>query len=319
MLRRLITLAVAFAATATPALASVATAHPATHTSRPSAAQSHRASTTRKHHRHSTARRHHRSTVSGHQASVTLLASGQNLQTPPSPTVETPSSPTVNALSVSSQPAESIAQASSASFATAADTDRAIAPGVTPQTLVLPAPTYYVSPTGAASLSDTSSIDPMSLQEALTVVPSGAVVQVASGSYPAVVDFWIRTSWVTFTGAGDATAPSIAGIDLWGAQYVRFANVEFTGEVYINYSPYTQAAQPSENIALINSEINCGTSTSAPAISSVFTQAIYLRGASQNVEFSGDYVHNCTVGFGSQAQDPLTTNVSITYSTFQDF
>ena len=183
---------------------------------------------------------------------------------------------------------------------------------------MLSAPTYYVSPTGTASLAQTSVTNPMSLQTALTVVPSGAVVHIASGAYPAVVDFWSRSSWVTFTGAGDATAPSIAGIDLWGAQYVRFANVEFTGEVYIDDSPYTQAAQPAENIAVINTEVNCGTSTSTPA-SGNFTQGLWVRGGAKNVDFSGDYVHNCTVGFGGQAQDPLSTNVRITYSTFQDF
>ena len=192
-------------------------------------------------------------------------------------------------------------------------------PGVTPQTLGLPAPRYYVSSTGTASLAQASVSHPMSLQTALTVVPSGAVVHIASGAYPAVVDFWTRPSWVTFTGAGDATAPTIAGIHLQGAEYVRFADVKFTGQVYINESPYTHGAQPAENIAIIDSEISCGTSTSARAISTAFTQGIYLRGGSRNIAFSGDYVHNCTVGFGSQAQDPLTRNVSITYSTFQDF
>jgi Right handed beta helix region len=187
-------------------------------------------------------------------------------------------------------------------------------PGVAPQSVpVSSGQTYYVSPAGTASLSASSSNAPMSLQTALTSAPAGATVHLAAGSYAAPYVTTTRTGWATFTGAGDATAPTIDGIDLFGARFVRFTNVEFTGEFYVNQHPSLKQAQPAQHIAVLNSEFNCGSTTTGP-----FTQAIFVRGGSTDVTFSGDDIHNCVVGFGSMAQDPTTSDVTITHDTFQN-
>ncbi len=190
--------------------------------------------------------------------------------------------------------------------------DKVPGPGQRLQTLTVGRPTFFVSPSGTASVADSSPIRPMSLQTALNSVPDGAAVHVRSGSYQQIYGDTPRSSWVTFTGAGDRTAPSIAGALLFGAQYVRFVDVKFTSLVWINWSIEHHAGQRGKDIELLNSTFDCGSTRTTPV-----TQGIYVRGESENVTISGDLIERCVNGFISQAQDPFSTNIRITHCTFQ--
>ena len=153
----------------------------------------------------------------------------------------------------------------------------------------------------------------MSLTTALSSAPPGAVVHLAPGSYAHVFDATVHSSWVTISGAGDRTPPTIAGAQLFGTQFLRFVSVKFTSEVWINWSVDRHIAQRADHIQILNSVFDCGSTTTTP-----YTEAILVRGASENVTISGDYVHNCVVGFASMPQDLFSINTSITHCTFED-
>jgi hypothetical protein len=188
-------------------------------------------------------------------------------------------------------------------------------PGMIPPAAV-EMPSYYVAPFGTATLSNTTAQNPMSLQTAVNSVPAGATVAVAAGSYPTVTDTAARSSYATFTGQGDATEPIIAGANLYGAQFIRFSDVAFTAEVHIDWSSLSTVARPgqvADHVQIIDSEVNCGSTQTRP-----FTQGLVVRHESDHVTFSGDYIHNCVVGFGSVAQDPISTDITIEDCTFED-
>ena len=144
--------------------------------------------------------------------------------------------------------------------------------------------------------------------------PNNSVIQLASGTYSEIDDYAARTGWVTISGQGDATPPQIDGAMLLGAQYVRFVDVDFTAEVTVSNGPYESSTQLASNVQILNSEVDCGSTTSAG-----YTQGIMVRGASRFITISGDWIHNCAVGFSSIAQDPLSYRITITDNTFSDF
>jgi hypothetical protein len=175
-------------------------------------------------------------------------------------------------------------------------------PGLENVAVQLPAPSMSLTPGSAATGGG--------LSQKVTGAGSGAVIHLASGSYPEIVDHVERSGWVTVSGEGDATKPVIHGAELFGARYVRFVDVSFSDTFKVDRSP--KGAGHSGDIQLLNSDVNCGSHTTKPN-----TVAIAVRGASYDVAFSGDYVHNCTVGFKSQAQDEMSRNISITHSIFE--
>ena len=162
-------------------------------------------------------------------------------------------------------------------------------------------------------ISATASPSP-SLASQIANAANGTVIHLASGNYGQINDYAARTGWVTISGQGDATPPQIDGADLFGGQYVRFVDVTFTNQVYINRSPYPSSTQLASNIQILDSEVNCGSTTTSP-----LTTGIFVRGASSNVTIEGDYIHNCVQGFLSQAQDPLSHNILIVGNQFSDF
>jgi hypothetical protein len=176
------------------------------------------------------------------------------------------------------------------------------APGDELQPLSLPAPSYQVS-TDAQ------------LSAALQSAQPGQVIHLASGAtFSHIVDTKARTGWVTLSGAGDSQAPVIAGAHIEGGQFLRFTNVLFTQRLYVSYGPVLRYARPAENIQVLNSEFDCGATQTVGG-----GQAILVRQGSQNVTFSGDYIHDCTVGFASVSQDNQSSNIVLTHDTFQDF
>jgi hypothetical protein len=140
----------------------------------------------------------------------------------------------------------------------------------------------------------------------------GAVIHLSSGTYPKLYDTKRRDGWVTVSGAGDATKPVITMAKLWGASDVRFVDVDFK-RVRINRSP-DKTSQYAENIQILNSEVNCGATKTKRHGST----GIAIREGARNILFSGDYVHNCVIGFASDPQDPMSHNVSITHSLFEN-
>lgn len=156
----------------------------------------------------------------------------------------------------------------------------------------------------------------MSLVEALQSAPAGAVIHLAGGTYPKIYDSVARSGWVTVTGAGDTTPPVIQGAQLWGSQYLRFVSVRFSSSMMLSHGPNGHS-QPTANIALIDSTIDCGSNGSLDGGARHGNTGIQVRGASQNVTLEGDLITNCTTGFASVAQDNVSTGVSITYSTIQ--
>ncbi len=65
---------------------------------------------------------------------------------------------------------------------------------------------------------------------------------------------------------------------------------------------------------ILNSDVNCGSNQTNPK-----TTGIVVRQASQNVTLAGDWVHNCTLGLTSVAQDNPTNDLTITHDLFQNF
>jgi hypothetical protein len=78
-------------------------------------------------------------------------------------------------------------------------------------------------------------------------------------------------------------------------------------------SPTRGTAQPAEDIQLLNSEMDCGTTATGSG------EAIGIRQGARNITISGDYVHDCTIGLASVGQDLPSTNVSITHNLFENF
>jgi len=191
---------------------------------------------------------------------------------------------------------------------------RASGPGRTAVPAAFPGRSYYTSPHGTASSLSTSSIaKPMSLATALASAPAGSVIHLAPGSYPHVDDRLARTGWVTVRGRGASSKPLIHGASLFGARYLRFVDVRFSAEVYIR-DTVDGRARSAEHIQIIDSEVDCHSRRADAG-----TTGIMVRAASHAVSLDGDYVHRCVVGFGSVAQDVVSTNISIAHSTFEDF
>jgi hypothetical protein len=140
--------------------------------------------------------------------------------------------------------------------------------------------------------------------------PANAVIHLASGSYPAIHIAARRSSWVTVSGVGDATAPVIAGVKFVGAEHVRFVDVQFAGKVKVVHS--TEGGLHARDIAVLNSVINCGATATGKG-----RVGISVRGAAQDVAFEGDTIENCVVGFTSAAADNYSKNISILHCTFK--
>jgi hypothetical protein len=176
------------------------------------------------------------------------------------------------------------------------------APGIQAVPLQLPAPSYTVR-------------NQTQLLAALQSAQPGQVIQLASGAvFPDLWDLRARSGWVTVSGAGDAVEPIIEGANLEGSQNLRFTNVEFTQRVLIARSPTRGSAQPASNVQILNSDVNCGSTQTNPK-----TTGIVIRQASTNVTLSGDWVHNCTLGLTTVAQDNPTSGLTITHDLFQTF
>lgn len=175
-------------------------------------------------------------------------------------------------------------------------------PGIQAVPLQLPAASYNVR-------------NQSQLLAALQAAQPGQVIHLASGAvFPDLWDLRARSGWITVSGAGDAVEPIIEGANLEGSQYLRFTNVEFTQRVLIARSPTKGGAQPASNVQILNSDVNCGSTQTNPK-----TTGIVVRQASQNVTIAGDWVHNCTLGFDTVAQDNPTTGLTIEHNLFQNF
>ncbi len=176
------------------------------------------------------------------------------------------------------------------------------APGIQGVPLQLPAAGYNVK-------------NQSQLLAALQSAQPGQVVHLASGAvFPDLWDLRARSGWVTVSGAGDAVEPIIEGANLEGSQYLRFTNVEFTQRVLIARSPTRGGAQPASNVQILNSDVNCGSTQTNPK-----TTGVVVRQASANVTLAGDWVHNCTLGLTTVAQDNPTNALTISHNLFQNF
>jgi hypothetical protein len=175
-------------------------------------------------------------------------------------------------------------------------------PGLQQVPLALPGASYNVS-------------NQTQLDTALQSAQPGQVVHLASGSsYTNVWDLRARSGWVTVTGAGDAVMPQIDGLTLEGSQYLRFTGIEFTGRVFVGHSPNQGSGQTSSNIQILNSDVNCGSSQTNPK-----TAGLVVRQASENVTIAGDWVHNCTLGFTTVAQDNPVEHLTLEHNLFENF
>lgn len=140
---------------------------------------------------------------------------------------------------------------------------------------------------------------------------AGSVIHLSSGSYREVQDEAPRSGWVTVSGAGDPTPPTIAGAALWGAQFVRFVDVKFSTSVIIDHSPVFGYSQVAKDVAVVDSTVDCGSHTTTP-----FTEGVGIRGASRDITLRNDLITDCVVGFGSVAQDRFSRDVTINHCTF---
>jgi hypothetical protein len=172
----------------------------------------------------------------------------------------------------------------------------------------VPSADVELSPSSDVSESATNAT---ALSKKIHTAPSGTVIHLSSGTYPKLDDTHRRSGWVTVSGAGDATKPVIQLAKLWGASDVRFVDIDFR-RLRLNSSP-NKKSQYAENIQVLNSEVDCGATETRQRGGAGIT----IRGGARNIMISGVYVHDCVVGLGSVAQDPMSHNVSITHSLFE--
>jgi hypothetical protein len=173
-------------------------------------------------------------------------------------------------------------------------------PGLRAVAISVPAATVQLTPPS----DQTSKPAERAFSKKIADAAPNAVIHLASGDYPRLSDTAQRHTWVTVSGEGDATKPVIDGAKLLGAEHVRFVDVQFSAGVKISHNPPDHARW----IQILNSEIDCGASSTGHG-----KVGIGVRGASQDVEISGDYIHNCVVGFTSGAADNDSQNISITH------
>lgn len=144
------------------------------------------------------------------------------------------------------------------------------------------------------------------LDAQVAVAPNGVLIHLAPGQYDAISDRTARRGWVTISGSGDRPKPVIEGAAFdFGASYVRFVDVRFSAGVSVFRS---------SNISLLDSTIDCGSTTTTPA-----AVGIEVRLASTHVWIEGDRVSHCVVGFRSLPQDHMSSDITITHDLFQDF
>jgi hypothetical protein len=179
------------------------------------------------------------------------------------------------------------------------------APGLSPVQIDPGRPTISLTPHSSPTL-----------EQALARARPGSVIHLASGSYPLLHDEQARTRWVTVTGAGDPTPPVIDGALLQGSQWLRFVSVQFGSSIMLRSRGGHQGGPRhySEHLALYNTTIDCGSDGSLQGGARHGNTGIQVRGASQGVTLEGVDIHNCTTGFASIAQDPVSSNISITHS-----
>jgi hypothetical protein len=182
------------------------------------------------------------------------------------------------------------------------------APGLRSVRVDVPSADVELSPSSDVSESATNAT---ALSKKIHTAPSGTVIHLSSGTYPKLDDTHRRSGWVTVSGAGDATKPVIQLAKLWGASDVRFVDIDFR-RLRLNSSP-NKKSQYAENIQVLNSEVDCGATETRQRGGAGIT----IRGGARNIMISGVYVHDCVVGLGSVAQDPMSHNVSITHSLFE--
>ena len=183
-------------------------------------------------------------------------------------------------------------------------TDHGRGPGMYPAILHLGGPMISVSPRSGTTL-----------QHALRRARPGTVIHLASGTYPQIHDSHLRSGWVTVSGAGDATKPVIDGAELRGSEYLRFVSVRFSSSIVLDHGGHAGQARHTEHFGLYNSEIDCGSNGTLHGGARHGNTGIQVRGASQGVTLEGDYIHNCTAGFASIAQDRPSANIAIIHST----
>jgi hypothetical protein len=149
------------------------------------------------------------------------------------------------------------------------------------------------------------------LSKRIASAHANAVIHLASGNYPAIHDSARRSSWVTVSGAGDATQPVIAGVRFIGAEHVRFVDVRFAGKVKVVHS--TEGGLHARDIEVLNSTVDCGATATGKG-----RVGVSVRGAAQDVTFAGDTIENCVVGFTSAAADNYSKNISIIHCSFKN-
>jgi hypothetical protein len=136
-------------------------------------------------------------------------------------------------------------------------------------------------------------------------------VHLASGDYPELRDHVRRNSWVTVSGAGDTTEPVVSGARFLGASHVRFVDVRFSSSIGIAHLAVGGPAVHSSDIQILNSDINCGASSTVKG-----KVGVEVRGASEGIVLSGDHIHRCVVGFTSAAGDNYSKDITISHCLF---
>lgn len=181
------------------------------------------------------------------------------------------------------------------------------APGLRLLKLTLPEASVELTPR-----TDTPGTQPGhdKLSHEIVTAPAATVIHLASGRYPKFEVTKRRTGWVTVSGEGDVTKPVLLGAKLFGASHIRFVDVDLS-KIRMNQSPIPKYAHPTTDVQVLNSEIDCNHHGGGVGVT--------VRNGARHITFDGDFVHNCQVGFASDAQDIVSNDVSITHCLFENF
>jgi uncharacterized protein DUF1565 len=164
--------------------------------------------------------------------------------------------------------------------------------------------TLYVTPTGSDTAAGTSAAPLKTLGAALGRATGGERIELAPGSYPLARDTKVRTTDVLIAGAGTGST-SVAGLEIFGGQHLRFFDMRFTGPVTIQGHPTKHAAQPATAVAIGSSEFT----TSGTCLT--------IKEGSQEVSLVNSWLHGCYSGVVGPGNPYISRGIQITGNTIE--
>lgn len=169
-----------------------------------------------------------------------------------------------------------------------------------------PQKTWVVSATGNDAAAGKATTPLKTIAKALTKAAPGDSILLTAGTYPAMNDTTVRTGASIVIRSWPGQRAELAGAWFQGGQRITLRDLTITGPIAILSHPVLKAAQTSENIQIVDSDISTGTYGKE-----VTGQCILIRHASKNVAVERNHIHHCSTGIAGVVRDTPSTNIVI--------